>query len=807
MAKKLSRTGPQRSTKGAAKGHPAIIQIPLTDVNADDPAASTGQANAIPYRDLLVQVPVYRPGRSKATTYTKDFGPLVTRYPHHETLMRHLILGTELRLTRTSIATAWNAYAGIESLVEFLNAPDWVTVSTVRTVADLSLDVCTSFRSYLVATYPGRSTNTEQYATIRRAVHALQDKYPFHESIGEKKPWPMWPTPQTRVTEAYSLDVFQKLVTCCVEDIRAVMAAHDHYDDLVAHGERLRADDLTLDNVMWWLTFASPSMRRGRTRSVKELRWLKDFCAGQGLSVDDLLALYRAEGDTRAARGTNPFGPRVAWERGTAEDRVRNLDLATATLAAHFPEYPFHMPLADAINFYKNSERQGIAGHQGDVEAKLAAALRGSKAGHGIETGISAYFSYRHFTSATLYPFFLFLQLQTGWNAESLLALPADLTDIVRHISSDFEDLTPAIAPDIIDPQATALITSIKRRVGMKKKPSLVLHRCFKDDPFGAFAMLTYIAEKIAGYRDTPYYIPGTLWQFVLDPTWWSRTGRLIGAFIDNHNTLVAASTVFLKRHGIEGIQGAKGVEDTINTRRVRSTYATLRFIQGKDVPDIQRDMDHASEETTDTSYLSDTATVDAKNRALFPVLVEWADDLTSHDSVVARSITYEKLRENILAATHDDEGARDKAIDRQASALGVTREEVIHIISDDGDTYIAACKNARAPTWPGHEEAVRTGKKCGAFNRCCLCKQAVIFADSLPYIARRILDIESFSGPTGLTNVDWAGAYEDEIAAWREILARWEKKGPLCKEQVDAAWRAARAGDVVLPTLMRIWR
>jgi len=807
MAKKLSRTGPQRPKEGAEIGRPKTIKVPLNDGNADDPLVPEGGISAIPDRDLRVQVPMYRAGQTKATTYTKDFGPLVTRYPHHEKLVRHLILGAELHRKRTSSQTVSGAYTGIEALVTFLNDPRWVTTSTVRTVADLSLDVCASFRSYLVATYPQRSANEKQYAAIRQAVYALQDAYPSHESIGERRPWPIAPTRATQVTEAYSLDLFQTLVTCCVEDIRAIIAAHDRYENLIVHGERLRADDITLDNVMWWLAFASPSMRRDRIGKVKELQWVQDFCAGQGLSVDDLLTLYRDEGDTRAARGTNPFGPRVTWGRASDEKQVRNLDLATATLAAQFPTFPFHMSLADAINFYKDADRRTIAGKQGDFEAKLVSAIRFSKACHGIETGIGAYVSYRHFTSATLYPFFLYLQLQIGWNAESLLALPAVLTGNLRAVSDDFENLTSGIGPDMIDPRAATLITSIKRRVGMKKKPTLVLHRCYKDDRFGAFAMLTYIAEKVAAYRDTPSYLPGTLWQFVLDPTRWSRAGRLVGTFTGHHTTLAAASTAFLKRHGIEGIQGAKGVEDAINTRRVRSTYATLRFMQGKDVPDIQRDMDHASQETTDTSYLSDSATVDAKNRGLFPVLAEWADNLTSHNSGMARSITYEKLRENILAATGKGDGARDKAIARHGSALGLTREDIVHIISDDGDTYIAACKNARAPTWPGHEEAVRPGKRCGAFNRCCLCTQAVIFADSLPYIARRILAIESFAGPMGLTSVDWASAYGDEVAAWREILARWEIKGPLYKEQVDEAWRAARAGDVVLPTLMRVWR
>jgi len=761
----------------------------------------------IPDRDLRVQVPVYRSGRSTPTMYTNDFGPLVEQYPHHETLVKHLILGTELYLKRTSLATVSSAYAGIRTLVEFLNDGQWVTVSTVRTVADLGLDVCVSFRSYLLKTYPSRWANVKHYRAVRGAVRALQEAYSSHESIGGRKPWPVAPAYERRATEAYSLDVFQKLVACCVEDIRAIMAAHEHYEDLVAHGERLRADDITLENVMWWLTYASPNIYGRSITKVKELQWLGEFCTANDLSIDDLLALHHDQGDELAARGANPFGTRIAWERATNEERVRNLDLAAATLAAHFPAYPFHLSLVDVRGFYKDAGRRTIAGHEGEFETKLAATIRLSRASHGIETGIGAYFSYIHWTSDTLFPFFLFLELQMGWNPQSLLALPADLTGNAHDIPDDLEDLTPGIAPDMIDPQAATLIASIKRQADGRNGPKLVLHRSYKGDPFGAFAMLTYISEKVTAYGDSPHYLPGTLWQYIHDPTWWSRTGSLLGTFTDNHKSLRRASAAFLKRHSIEGIKGPRGMEDVINSRRVRSTYASLRFMEGKDVADIQQDLDHASGETTDTNYLSDDATVEEKNRALFPVLVEWADDLTNQEPVLTRSLTYEKLRENILAASRAGEAKKNEVIDRYASALGVRREDVVHIISGDGDTYIIACRNARAPTWPGHEEAVRPGKKCGAFNKCCLCKQAIIFADSLPYIARRILDIESFTGPTGLNSVDWAAAYGNEVAAWREILARWEQKGPVYKEQVDEAWRTAYAGDVVLPTLMRVWR
>ncbi len=137
-----------------------------------------------------------------------------------------------------------------------------------------------------------------------------------------------------------------------------------------------------------------------------------------------------------------------------------------------------------------------------------------------------------------------------------------------------------------------------------------------------------------------------------------------------------------------------------------------------------------------------------------------------------------------------------------QAQNLGVTEADIVRIIAPNADVFVAACLDALQPTWPGHEEYIKPGEPCSCFNKCGQCDKAMFFPESLPFIARRILDVEALRPPT-LSHVDYeSGGYPQELVTWYDILGRWRDQG-----QVADAWRRAREGLVHLPVLTRVVR
>jgi len=151
-------------------------------------------------------------------------------------------------------------------------------------------------------------------------------------------------------------------------------------------------------------------------------------------------------------------------------------------------------------------------------------------------------------------------------------------------------------------------------------------------------------------------------------------------------------------------------------------------------------------------------------------------------------------LRAAIIASR--DDAARKEAIEKVAAQTGMDDEAIIHLISPHGQTYITACKDACNPTWSGHEQFVR-GRPCRFFDKCCQCSQAVVFPEALPYIARRIMDLDDLH--TRFNLIEWGAAFGNERNAWQDIMDRWSNRA-----QVAEAWQRAESGEIILPLLMK---
>lgn len=77
------------------------------------------------------------------------------------------------------------------------------------------------------------------------------------------------------------------------------------------------------------------------------------------------------------------------------------------------------------------------------------------------------------------------------------------------------------------------------------------------------------------------------------------------------------------------------------------------------------------------------------------------------------------------------------------------------------------------------------------------MCRQAVIFREALPFIARRVDDLIRLK--SRLNVIEWTSNYGDELAAWEQILNQWNPQ-----EQVLDAKVLAKNDVYALPLTMR---
>lgn len=269
----------------------------------------------------------------------------------------------------------------------------------------------------------------------------------------------------------------------------------------------------------------------------------------------------------------------------------------------------------------------------------------------------------------------------------------------------------------------------------------------------------------------------------------------LIKRYTSNWMTHVARSAgsqSFIARHKIQ-IVSKDGQETRLDHKRIRATYVTMREMLGWTEFDLQSDLGHTDVDTTSAHYMSDATSITLMDKRTLPLLNRFVADMIGVKPG-EESPTMASLRAAIIASR--DDAARKEAIEKVAAQTGMDEEAIIHLISPHGQTYITACKDARNPTWPGHEQFVRD-RQCRFFDKCCQCSQAVVFPEALPYIARRIMDLDDLR--TRFNLIEWGAAFGNERNAWQEIMDRWSNR-----TQVAEAWQRAESGEIVLPLLMK---
>ncbi|MEH7996779.1 hypothetical protein V3413_30835 [Pseudomonas aeruginosa] len=697
--------------------------------------------------------------------FARDFTDLVAEYPHHKLIVQQLLIGAQLHTSRKLVTyqTHQDIYYSIEEFLLFLNSAEPIN-KAVKCVADVDGQVCMSFRSFLIRSYPGRTVNRKRFGALKNIFISLKKKYKDQGWVGKEFEWPSGPGNNEQVTEGYSRDIHNKLVEGCLVDIKFIMKWMRDYKNLLKDGREILGYDLSLENLMFDLVRNEQEKRSNGTikaTHIKGFEWVirsnpyvKEFIQEKKISIEQFLEIYRARAHELATNGRPIVGTEVS-ERGLVYgcNRDESGKIATANVGRLYPDWPMQVSFEEAGDLFSTEwSRKKITGTNkkySTLEKKIRLTLIFMRAGpehKPYEVGQMAYFSRIAFTMVTIFPFFLMVMLQTGWNFE-----------VVASISDNLDD---HVEEDLIDDDYV-IIYGYKGRTEKSQ-----IHRSSKRDKFGTYQLLRFVAAEVSKHSASPHYLSGSLFQCVISKNLWNKFGRLCTT-VSTAN-FGQASTDFLLRHDIKLDTDTKSPR--LETKRLRTTYETRRREQGLDIEEVSKIMGHSNIDTTVNYYDSDLGSTEILNSRIRKIQIKHEKDFRSYAANLITDVSLASLREATELC-----GSKEKlssVVEPLVGRLKCSEESVIRLLSPEGQTFIASCLNASRPDWPDAESFIRVDKHCNYFNRCPLCSQCVIFKEALPFIARRISDLEDLKGRLNL--IEWEKSYRAEYEGWKGVINSW---------------------------------
>lgn len=716
MARTKSETPFSKKRVKSAVG----TKVPSDLVVANDEASLLHRAKERTHLNLdSVVLDVSNVTASPSKLFNRSFVGLVTAFPHHEVLIKQLLAGAHLDVgsRNVSFQTHQDCYYGIEDFIASVNSESFFQGKPISCVADIDYQTTRNFSAFLLQNWPKRSCNRKRYGRVKALVQKLHDRYKGNPKIGEKTSWAIGPGTIDTPSESYPDHIFNQLVESSLNHIKFVMQMMQRYQQTLREYKAKIVDFKYVVNSHGLINHLPPE---------ETLKYISALTANAAPGWP--LKVSVGEANDRFS---------MEWYKLQSKGDADRL-IYRALIRARIER---------SIKHYPSREEKTVEMHVGSM----------------------AYFCQFFFTTRTLYPFILFVQLNTGWNLESVLGLS--------------DDLDSHIGEDLIDPDQYALIYGSKWRTD-----DVVVARSNKRDPYSVYNILRFVQSVIAPFKGSVQYREGVLWQAIITKNLWLRWGSVVAEM--KLQNVATESVSFLLEHGIKIDNTA--MRPGVESKRLRTTWETKRKEQGMPIETISGMMGHSNLDTTAINYDSDSGSTNLRNKKLRKLQADWEDNFRNYEARLSMSTTMADLRAAITS------GNKRKVIDKLSKEIGgQTEESIVHLLSPEGQTYISACLDATKPTWPDSARFVNEDSRCAFFNRCCLCKQAVIFKESLPYIARRITDIESLKGR--LAAMEWASNYADELEAWEGILGRWEPA-----DDVEKAKELSLRSEFALPLTMR---
>lgn len=414
--------------------------------------------------------------------------------------------------------------------------------------------------------------------------------------------------------------------------------------------------------------------------------------------------------------------------------------------------HPFDVPLEQFIGV--------VRGVRADSADRAVAAIYASC---DMDRILGMYFP----TSEDQFAIATFLQMQTGWNKETVLAIDGQ---------NFLHPLTGAVNSDLV------LIASEKEKSQSTDvpfhRPKTMLAASKKDDKYSAYNLIQLAKELSSPLASLPVDATSTFALIGHNPLFmcarpWAGMFRnkkdsIAGRFLSAACKLrwrEGAASFFQKNEISENGVRLKRADDL--NGRLRPTW--IRYVRdqkGRPLSVVALQQGHASIETTDIYYDSSGPAMQLRRERLRSALSEIAWMLR------------EKQFKGLIGKRND-------------LPVDPTTLRVFSIPGHEKSLW--ACSDSYAPDWPGSAAHAQRKAKCSEISQCLFCSRVCIFEDSLPFLIVRQGDIqEQLAADDG---VPFGSDLANELKIIDHILDVWGDQRAL-KE----ASRYARRNAGLLP-------
>lgn len=689
--------------------------------------------------------------------------------------VRQCILATNQSLEgrKCSFTVVQDSYLGMKEFLDFCSSED-SRAARITSFEEIDIQLGRDFLAWYLLKFPARSVNRKRYGKVASIISHYKQRYKKSPHVGDILVWPSGPPMENNPTSGYAKENMNSMVESALSDIKFVMKEMTNVSNNIdswgiIHFRTPSIADACLDTAIWEKerkrVFNFPS---DRVRAICSREIVRDACDALGIKSKDFFEIYLTLGDELSRSGT--VFPSYSIVRGEKFNHFSGMstalskEIAIKTFRHFVPSWPLGMSREDASATISHSNQSKLRDEVHNAY-KVMKHIRFGNEANPMEVGLMAYASNFYFTSATLYPFFAYVHQNTGWNAEAVLS-----------IGSNFDE---HISPDLIDPNYVVIW-------GWKgRNDSVVQHRSNTKSPFSVYSILRYVEKIVKRMNSDSVKVGGTIWQYVMVKNLWDRYASVTAEL--NITSLGIASSTFLKRHNI--FLDARQTKQRVDVRRMRTTVQTRRRENDYSIFDSSTQMGHRDIDTTWRHYDGDVHSVALKNQRIREVQKNLIEDNENYSARLIESTTLQELR----AAIEKGHQFAYKLSEDDS----LTQQQVLHLLSPNGQTYIAACTDRTRPTWEHASDFLSPGDSCTFFNKCALCKNSRIFQETLPFIFRRVRDLGLLKAE--LTMTDWFKNYSAEYDAWTEILSDWSDK-----EQLKDAERVSFLKQYALPFNMR---
>lgn len=398
--------------------------------------------------------------------------------------------------------------------------------------------------------------------------------------------------------------------------------------------------------------------------------------------------------------------------------------------------HPFHVSFEE---FRRKWQNASFDNNQTDLAKLLYGYLRNPQSPFTLHKLLGNYYP----TPEDMAGLFLFIQLQTGWNKETVMAIDPENYESV---------LTGALDTDI-----TIIFSEKNKSQNLQKpfsKPKSYVAYSNKKDKYSTYNLINLAKELALPFGSNLYEefgVGNPLYNSIRGENAMaaikagrskSNPGRF--ASLSNKSQWATGVTNFFHSNVIEA-EGKQIKSSADINRRLRPTWVKhVRDNHSSPLSLVGLLQGHEHIATTDVHYDSSGPAMQKRRERLRSEL----------DNVF--DLLYKKKFKGLIKKPDDD-------------TVDLSKLRIFQLPGHDRALW--ACSDSYSPDWSTDIEMPK-GQKCSFMSKCLFCSRICVFEDSLPFLMARLSHIQTLL--SGSESINKISALSDELEIIDYILDQW---------------------------------